>query len=423
MTLFQARAATRPKPLVAKASICLTIETGKSLWFLGTIIFLAIDDSCKKCENNLMFQPKFTITNQILKHIGAIEAAKEVIENAPLVPAYEIDFRQSALVRTVHHGTALEGNELSLQQAKRLVEVQGVNDNAQQAAEKADVTARERDIQEVINYRNVIDYLEKLGRETKDEEGIYKKTELKEIHRVTTQKILEEGRSGQYRLTQVVIRNSRTGEVTFRPPPAVEVPYQLDELFAWFNSAVAREVHSVLRAGIMHYELVRIHPFIDGNGRVARGMTLLVLFREGYDIKRFFSLEEYYDTHPAEYYGSLQSVATNNGEVTPWLEFFAEGLAVELNKIKEKVLSLSRDLQYKRELGGQVALTTRQIKLIEAMKANNGWITTGDAAAVFPMISRDTLLRDLHDLIKKGVAKKRGSTKASRYILTEFTRD
>lgn len=370
-----------------------------------------------------MYSPKFQISNKILKHIGAVEAAKEVIENAPLVPAYEIDFRQSALVRTVHHGTALEGNELSLQQAQRLVQVQAPSDSAQLAAEKADVTARERDIQEVINYRTVIEYTENLGVKTKDDEGVYKKTELKDIHRLTTQRILEDARSGQYRLTQVVIRNSRTGEITFRPPPAVEVPYQLDELFAWFNSAPAREVHPILRAGVMHYELVRIHPFVDGNGRVARGMTLLVLFREGYDVKRFFSLEEYYDTHPAEYYGALQSVAANRGEITPWLEFFVEGLAVELVKIKEKVLSLSRDLQYKRELGGQVALTTRQIKLIETMKANNGWITTGDAAAVFPMISRDTLLRDLHDLIKKGVAKKRGSTKASRYVLTEFTRD
>ena len=95
---------------------------------------------------------------------------------------------------------------------------------------------------------------------------------------------------------------------------------------------------------------------------------------------------------------------------------------MELTKIKEKVLSLSRDLQYKRELGGQVALTTRQIKMLETMKANNGWITTADAIKVFPMISRDTVLRDLHDLIKKSVVKKRGSTKASRYILTEFTR-
>jgi len=368
-------------------------------------------------------EPKYKISNKILKHVGLIEAAKEIVENAPLVPAYEADFRQDALVRTVHFGTALEGNALSKDQAERLMQVHSPNDDAGRAAEKADVTARERDIQEVINYRNVISYIEKMGKGKKKKPAKYKKKILKEAHGLTTVRILDEHRSGKYRVTQVVIRNSVTGEISFRPPPAIEVPYQLDGLFSWLNSTKAREIHPVIRAGIMHYELVRIHPFVDGNGRVARAMAMLVLFREGYDVKRFFSIEEYYDKHAAEYYGALQSVQKNKGDLTEWLELFVEGLAIELTRIKEKVLSLSRDLQYKRELGGQVALTTRQIKLIETMKANNGWITTADAATVFPMISRDTILRDLHDLIKKGVAKKRGSTKASRYILSELTKD
>lgn len=368
-----------------------------------------------------MYQPKYQISNNILAYIGKIEAAREVIENAPLVPAYEVSFQNDALVRTVHFGTALEGNELSRAQAEKLVAVAAPNDDALLAGRKAEVVGRERDIQEVINYRNVVGYIEGLGLGAEGEER-YKKTDLKEIHRITTERILDTQRSGQYRLTQVVIRNSRTGEISFRPPAAVEVPYQLEELFAWFNSAAAKEVNPVLKAGIMHYELARIHPFVDGNGRVARAMALLVLFREGYDVKRFFSLEEYYDTHPNEYYGALQQVSQGRGDLTPWLEFFSFGLMQELVRIKEKVQSLSRDLQYKRELGGQVALTTRQIKMIEAMKANNGWITTIDAAKVFPMISRDTILRDLHDLIKKGVAKKRGSTKASRYVLSEFTK-
>ena len=59
-----------------------------------------------------MFNPKFTITNKILKDIGKIEASKEIIENAPLVPAYEAKFRQEAIIRTVHHGTHIEGNPL-----------------------------------------------------------------------------------------------------------------------------------------------------------------------------------------------------------------------------------------------------------------------------------------------------------------------
>src|SRR3990170_3216993 len=98
-----------------------------------------------------MYVPKFFITNTILKNIGTIEAAKEVIENAPLVPFYEKQFKTEALARTVHHGTHIEGVGLSsLDQVKKLLEGE-------------EVIAHERDIQEVINYRNVVRLLDELA--------------------------------------------------------------------------------------------------------------------------------------------------------------------------------------------------------------------------------------------------------------------
>jgi hypothetical protein len=85
-----------------------------------------------------MYTPKFTITNDILKRIGQIEASKEVIENAPLVPFYEKQFKSDALARTVHHGTHIEGVGLSnLEQVKKVLEGE-------------EVVAHERDVQEVI---------------------------------------------------------------------------------------------------------------------------------------------------------------------------------------------------------------------------------------------------------------------------------
>ena len=93
-----------------------------------------------------MYQPKFTITNKILKNIGIIEACKEVIDHAPLLPYYEKQFREDALVRTVHYGTHLEGNELNLTQAEKVLMGQ-------------EVVARERDLQEVINYRKAMDFI------------------------------------------------------------------------------------------------------------------------------------------------------------------------------------------------------------------------------------------------------------------------
>ena len=97
-----------------------------------------------------MYLPKFSITNKILRNIGLVEAGREVIMNAPLVPAYEKKFREEAIVRTVHHGTHIEGNELNFSEAERVLKGQPV-------------VARDRDIQEVINYRNVLNYLDYVG--------------------------------------------------------------------------------------------------------------------------------------------------------------------------------------------------------------------------------------------------------------------
>jgi len=96
-----------------------------------------------------MFSPIFSITNKILKNIGDIEAAKAIIDESPLIPAYERQFQRDAVVRTVHFGTHIEGNDLTYQEVARLVEGQQISGN-------------DRDILEVINYRNVVSYLEEL---------------------------------------------------------------------------------------------------------------------------------------------------------------------------------------------------------------------------------------------------------------------
>ncbi len=368
-------------------------------------------DSCIKCGKSVdldMFKPRFSITNPVLKHIGIIEGAKEVIDYAVMVPAWEAKFKEEAQVRTVHFGTKIEGNELNFSQAERVLKGE-------------EVIARERDIQEVINYRNTLEYIDKLG-ERYNLEGpgggatSYSESWLKQIHKLTTEKILESDKSGNYRETRVVIKNSQTGEISFRPPLPVEVKVQLGEFFDWINSDEGKDVHPVLRAGITHFELARIHPFIDGNGRVARAMALLVLLREGYDVKSFFSIEEYFDKHAENYYKALQAVHKKQGDLTPWVEFFTKALAVELTKIKERVRSMSIDFRWRDRLGRQIALSERQIKLIEMM-SDKEQLFMKEAREVFPKISDDTILRDLKDLIKKGVVRKRGSTKKAYYVM------
>jgi len=361
-----------------------------------------------------VFEPRYVITHQILKSIGKIDGAREVVEHAALVPAWEAKFRQDALVRSVHHGTAIEGNELSLSQAEKVVVMDG--ERAETVAERAGMSGRERDVQEVINYRNVLGWIEEWGMKL-SQPVTFSDDILKTLHRRAVERILPEDEAGQYRKVQVAIRNSKTGELTFMPPPAVEVPIAIEEFFFWLNSDSGRAHHSVLRAGITHYELVRIHPFTDGNGRAARALATLVLYGEGYDVKRFFSLEEYFDKDALRYYQALASVGEGESmDLTEWLEYFCWGLANELDEVKNQVLKLSRDMKLKGTLGQQVALSERQIKLIEVLN-QQGKLTTPEANDLLPMVSPDTVLRDFKDLIDKGVVEKKGKTKGAYYVL------
>lgn len=375
-----------------------------------------------------MYQPNFTISNTILTNIGIIEAAKEVITNAPLVPSWEKKFREDAIVRIVHHGTHIEGNELNLTEAAKILEVTDTK-KVKEAAKKSGVVARERDIQEIINYRRAISFIndyQKFQKDLNEEEnkdgklrGIPEQV-IKHLHKLTVEKILPPDECGIYRNTQVVIKNSVSGEVTFRPPPAVEIPYLIEEFITWLNDTDKNKLHPVIKAGISHYELARVHPFLDGNGRVARALTMLILYLDGYDIRKFFSLEEYYDKDAASYYAVLQKIAEDSQtDLTPWLEYFTQGLAIELNRIKEKVRNLSADLHLKKKLGGeQVFLSERQIKIVEYLQ-KAGFLQNQAFGTLFTMVSEDTVLREIKQLIDRGIIKKQGRTKAARYVLVK----
>ena len=162
----------------------------------------------------------------MLYEVITIEGAKAIIDEAPLIPAYEKQFQQEAIVRTVHFGTRIEGNDLTFQEVAKLVEGRSI-------------TAAERDIQEVINYRNVVAYLEELWalydanmplpeekyNPNQSDSNIrpffYSETIIKKIHSLTTSKVIPDSEIGKYRHQQVVLKNTRTGEIAHRPPPAI----------------------------------------------------------------------------------------------------------------------------------------------------------------------------------------------------------
>lgn len=363
---------------------------------------------------------KFTITNKVLVAVGEIEVAREIIDGAVLVPEWEMKFREDALVRTVHFGTHVEGNDLSRDQALKIVRDDPARDErAEEVAKRVGVVARERDVQEVINYRNVVRFVDQLVRLGDKRSGFqYGEKELMQLHSLAMEKILPANELGVYRRMPVSIRGPKRGEIVGRPPLPIEVPYQMEDFWGWLKGVGKNEVHPVLLSGLVHFELVRIHPFIEGNGRVARAFSALLLSAFGYDVKRFFSVDEYFDNDVTKYYEKIASVEKSGDDLTEWLEYYSGALASEMSKIKERVKRLSMDSRYKNTGGKQIALSERQIALMEVIQVREK-VTMNDVRDVLPMVSDDTILRDLNGLMRKKLVKKQGKTKGVKYILVK----
>jgi len=312
------------------------------------------------------------------------------------VPYWERKFRQEAKERTVHFSTKIEGNKLNFEESKDI------------GQEKKIKTFRRRDIIEIINYREVIDFISNLRDQKVDKNLLF------EIHKRVMKKLLPGEEIGKFRETEEGIVDSKKHELIteFIEPEFIED--SIEDLFNWLEKE-GQKIHPVIRSGIISYELVHIHPFTDGNGRTARILATFSLYKDGYDIKRFFSLEEYYDQNLEEYYKAIESVEETDEDMTFWLEFFAKGLSIELSRIKNKILKLSRDFNMKK-LVGQVALNSRQVKIIKFIQ-KNGSFRNQDYSDLLANVSDDTILRDLKDLIDKEILKKEGKTKSARYVI------
>jgi Fic family protein len=343
-----------------------------------------------------MFQPKFSFTNQIVRNLTFIAESRAFIINAPLVPKWEVSLRKDAILRSAHSSTAIEGNPLTLEDVSAL-------------ADGREVMARRKDRQEVLNYLEALDKVPVFASREP-----FTREDLLDIHKLVTKNTMDNhDDEGILRNRQVRVVNG-AGLTVFMPPETSEVPQLIDKFLVWFNSSKMKEIDSVIAAGLTHYEMVRIHPFIDGNGRTARIMATLVLYKSGFDLKRFFALDDYYDHDRPAYYAALQTVDPETIDVTKWLEYFTEGVATSIKTVKEKVLGLSKDIKVLKERG-QVAINERQMKIVEWI-VGEGRITNRDIQRMFE-ISNTSAKHELAKLKDLGVIEQRGKGRNVHYVL------
>jgi Fic family protein len=298
------------------------------------------------------FEPKYKITNKILNNISRIMAGREVIEQAKLIPKWELKLRKEARIHNAHSSTSIEGNNLTLDQVAAL-------------AENKDITATAKDKDEVLNYLKALDSIPKYA----DKKIIDVDLFLKIHETLTTGTLRYQKDCGAFRDRQVFVGRrifdgtSFKEVVEYMPPETKDVPRLVSEFLDWLNSNKIKEISPVILAGIVHYEIARIHPFIDGNGRTVRLMASLVLYKSGFDHRRFFALDDYYDENRAAYYAALKTAQTRKGDITKWLEYFTDGVLYSIDKVKEFIEKIG--LSSKIEEGERIELTQKQVKILE----------------------------------------------------------
>ena len=344
-----------------------------------------------------MFNPNFKYTHKIVNNLVEIASAREAVLNSYLVPKWEISLRIDALIRAAHASTAIEGNPLTLEEVSQL-------------AQGRKVTAARKAKQEVLNYLKVLENIEKYQEQGKITEKIILK-----LHKDVTKETLEKPEhEGRYRELQVYVGNRITGKVIFMPPPPEEVPELMREFIEWINSNDSYNLDPVIVAGLSHYEFVRIHPFVDGNGRTARALATLILNQRDFDIKKFFALDDYYDSDRTAYYNALKSVDQRTLDLTQWLEYFTDGVLLSISKVKEKVLQLSLE-KHKKVARGQIALTEKQTKIVEHIISNER-ITSAEIQKMFK-ISRQATHKEIMKLVELNLIEQKGTGKAIYYVI------
>jgi len=191
--------------------------------------------------------------------------------------------------------------------------------------------------------------------------------------------------------------------VHFEAPPAHRLDLEMDRMLGWVNGTTREP--ALVRAGLGHLWFVTLHPFDDGNGRIARALGDLLLSRADGSPQRFYSLSAQIQRERKTYYDILEQTQRRSMDVTDWLLWFFRALHEAVDQAQITLDTVLRKARYWRQWAA-LPLNARQVKLLNALLDGfEGKLTTGKWAAI-AKCSPDTALRDIGDLVARGVLRK-----------------
>lgn len=360
-----------------------------------------------------MFSPVYRITNKILTNLIGIELNAKLVELAPLTPDWESKLKKEALCHRAFSSLRFAENDLDIVAVSKIVSDEpNRDDKASDVALRTGVVGKEKDIQSLLNWLNASRLIEQVSYlSNRFKHSDFGQKELTQINMLIGERIVDPALLGKHRtrdLDKIIMGNA---------PSVIEIPYQLDDLFVWFRNANRDEIHPIIKATTMLFELLRISPFTENNLQTSLCFFELVLASEGYGTKQLSSIEDDLLKNKDVFFRVLSKDDTESEGLTSWFEFVTKAFFESSEKIKTKVMNLIGDAPiFKSESGKVISLTERQIVIMEEITLKNE-MTIREIRSLVPMVSDDTILRDLKDLMDKKLIKKKGKTKGAIYLL------
>ncbi|MCR4277265.1 MAG: Fic family protein [Candidatus Roizmanbacteria bacterium] len=344
-----------------------------------------------------MFNPKYTITNKLLKNIKHITTLTHTMSQWRFPEVVLVELQKNAEAVSAFASTSIEGNPLPLTDVKRILKTRPAQ-------------IRESE-QEVLNYNQA---LQDVNAKLNKQKTSFNLSFIISLQKKITDKLLPVHQSGRVRTQPVFVNNPHLGKTVYWPPDAQDVLPLVEELMEFIKTS-KQTVDPLIVAGIFHKQMVIIHPFMDGNGRTTRLATKILLAQMGLDTFYLFSFENYYNNNVSRYF-EIVGVKGNYYDLvslidfTEWLEYFTDGIIDELLRVEKTVSQLFINPHNNLKPHHQIILQTIQ---------QNGFINDSEYAKLTTR-ARATRYLDFQKLINVGLIKPKGKGKSTYYILKEL---
>lgn len=324
----------------------------------------------------MLIPPKYFLTPKISQLLQSIEASREVIATFPIPIEIETNIRRQSILKSSLFSARIEGNPLTLE----------------------DVTMRpstDQKKREIFNILKAMQLVRQRG--SRDVTQAF----LLQLHQKTMEGLIEKESLGKFRHEVSAIFNT-AGIAIYLPPPPRQIPPLIERLLKFINSP--KEPFVPIRAILAHYTFEKIHPFLDGNGRVGRLLLQEVLEKGGYGMKGLVSIEEYLDKERNSYYRIFEE---SEKDVTSAIEFMLEAIADTSEKAKELVVT-------KQQATIEDTLLPRRAEILHIIK-DQQLVAFDSIRRRFLKINERTLRYDIKKLTDMGLVQKLGTTKGVYY--------